>query len=104
LVNLIATCCVLAWRIFWMTMINRSSPSAAPTVALTQLELNLLDRLAKPADSPPTLSDYLGRIVRLGGYLDRANDPPPGNIVMWRGLARLTDIVIGYSIQAEKCG
>jgi hypothetical protein len=104
LVNLIATCCVLGWRIFWMTMINRSNPSATPTVALTQLELKLLDRLAKPADSPSTLSDYLGRIARLGGYLDRANDPPPGNIVMWRGLARLTDIAIGYSIQAEKCG
>ncbi|MDP3070999.1 MAG: IS4 family transposase [Opitutaceae bacterium] len=36
LVNLIATCCVVAWRIFWLTMINRSEPAAAPAVALTQ--------------------------------------------------------------------
>jgi hypothetical protein len=105
LVNLIATCCILAWRIFWMTMVNRSNPSAAPTLALTQLELNLLDRLGKQRAAPsPTLSHYLHRIARLGGYLGRANDPPPGNIVMWRGLARLTDIAIGYSINAEKCG
>jgi len=106
LVNLIATCCVLAWRIFWMTMINRSNPSAAPTLALTQLELELLDRLGKPPSAAPatTLSHYINRIARLGGYLGRKNDPPPGNIVMWRGLARLTDIAIGYSINAEKCG
>lgn len=54
LVNLIATCCVLAWRIFWMTMIHRTQPTAAPTVALTQLELNLLDHLAKDKASAPT--------------------------------------------------
>ena len=50
------------------------------------------------------LSDYLSRIARLGGYLGRASDPQPGNIVMWRGLARLTDMAIGYSLNAEKCG
>ena len=108
LVNLIATCCVLAWRIFWMTMINRTQPSAAPTVALTQMELELLDRLKadKAATNPTdkTLSHYLTKIARLGGYLDRASDPPPGNIVMWRGLARLTDITLGFSLHAEKCG
>ena len=31
LVNLIATCCVVAWRIFCLTMINRSQPAAVPT-------------------------------------------------------------------------
>jgi hypothetical protein len=105
LVNLIATCCVLGWRIFWMTMMNRTNPSASPTVALTQLELELLDRLRDGAAAPaPALSDYIGRIARLGGYLARASDPPPGNIVMWRGLARLTDMAIGFSLNAEKCG
>lgn len=86
-------------------MINRSNPSAAPTLALTQLELDLLNQLGKPAAAPlTTLTRYLDRIARLGGYLGRTNDPPPGNIVMWRGLARLTDIAIDYSIHAEKCG
>jgi hypothetical protein len=28
--------------------------------------------------------------------LARASDPPPGNLVMWRGLSRLTDIVLGF--------
>jgi hypothetical protein len=91
-----------------MTMVRRSSPKAVPTLALTQLELELLDRMArdKPSASsrPKDLSAYLTKIARLGGYLDRANDPPPGIIVMWRGLARLTDLATGYSIANEKCG
>jgi len=108
LVNLIATCCVIAWRIFWLTMINRSQPSAAPTVALTQLELELLDRLTPDrsdrAAPPQTLSNYIVKLARLGGYLARTNDPPPGNIVMWRGLARLTDIALGFSLRDENVG
>ncbi|MBI2510746.1 MAG: transposase [Opitutae bacterium] len=109
LVNLIATCCVVAWRIFWLTMINRSQLAAKPTVALTQLELRLLDRLSPdPTTSaqspPPLLSHYIVKIARLGGYLARACDPAPGNIVMWRGLALLTDIAIGYSLRVEIVG
>lgn len=70
LVNLIATCCIVAWRIFWLTMLNRSQPALAPTVALTQLELQLLDQLApdrKTPPTPPTLSDYVVKLARLGG-------------------------------------
>ena len=107
LVNLIATCCVVAWRIFWLTMINRSQPTARPTLALTQLELQLLDLLVPDRGlpvQPHALSDYIIKIARLGGYLARARDPAPGNIVMWRGLARLTDIALGYSLRSENVG
>ena len=30
LANLIAVYCILSWRVFWMTMLNRASPDAAP--------------------------------------------------------------------------
>jgi hypothetical protein len=66
---------------------------------LTDVEVALLDRLvpdkgdARP--SPRTLSSCLTKIARLGGYLARTRDPPPGNTVMWRGLSRLTDITLG---------
>ncbi len=44
------------------------------------------------------------KIARLGGYLARSRDPPPGNIVMWRGLSRLTDIMLGLTIAGELVG
>ncbi len=78
-----------------MTMINRSAPDAEPRPALTDVELVLLDHLVPDKDLRPsgekTLCTYLTKITRLGGYLARARDPPPGNTVMWRGLSRLTE-------------
>jgi hypothetical protein len=106
LTNLIAVFCILSWRVFWMTMLNRSTPEAPPTLALTKDEIALLDQLVKDRNSPrqKTLGHYLIKIARLGGYLARAYDPPPGNKVMWRGLSRLTDIMLGAEISTKKCG
>jgi len=41
---------------------------------------------------------YLRAVARLGGYLDRASDPPPGTTVIWRGFSRLADLVEGARI------
>jgi Transposase DNA-binding/Transposase DDE domain len=108
IVNLIAVFCILSWRIFWMTMMNRVAPGSSPLVALTRPEMHLLDALIP--DNPPkrrpeaTLSRYLTKIARLGGYLARTKDPPPGNMVMWRGLSRLTDIELGFLMGTQLVG
>ena len=108
LVRLIALFCILSWRVFWLTMLNRVEPNLEPALVLSELETNILDRLIpNPAHHPPaarTLSLYLTKIARLGGYLARAKDPPPGNIVMWRGLSRLNDITLGATLQADIVG
>jgi hypothetical protein len=106
LTNLVSVFCILSWRVFWMTMLNRSVPNALPTLALTVTEIAVLDRLVsdKPKARRKTLSHYLTKIARLGGYLARANDPPPGNTVMWRGLSRLTDIALGAAVGAGIVG
>jgi ribosomal protein S18 len=87
LVNLISVFCILSWRVFWMTMINRSAPEAPPSIVLTRTEIELLDRLVtdrgKVLPRRKTIGTYLTKIARLGGYLARATDPPPGNMVMW---------------------
>lgn len=72
------------------------------------LRIALLDHLVKDKVQKPfrrrKLSHYLTKIARLGGYLARANDPPPGNTVMWRGLSRLTDIGLGAMVGANVVG
>ena len=101
-VNLIAVFCILSWRIFWMTMMNRSTSNAPTSIAFTDDERQLLDRLIpdkkKTPSRPKNLSAYITKVARLGDYLARASDPPPGNTVMWRGLVRLTDIAIGFDL------
>lgn len=111
LVNLIALFCIIGWRVFWLTMLRRSLPAAAPAKALTPMETHLLDELVK-TQSPPAgkrrrrkrLVDYLTKVAQLGGYLARASDPPPGNLVMWRGLTRLTDIQLGFTLATKLMG
>jgi hypothetical protein len=104
LANLMAVFCILSWRVLWLTMLNRIAPDAPPTLALTDSEIALLDQLVADPGSrrckPGTLSFYLIKLARLGGYLARTSDPPPGNIVIWRGLSRLTDIEIGAELGA----
>lgn len=108
LANLISVFCILSWRVFWMTMLNRTTPTAPASIALTETEIALLDHLVKDrrqdASRPKTLAHYLTKVARLGGYLARANDPPPGNTVMWRGLTRLTDIGFGATVGAKIVG
>jgi Transposase DNA-binding/Transposase Tn5 dimerisation domain len=105
LVNLIAVFCIVSWRIFWMTMLNRAAPDASPSLALTPNEIALLDKLV-PDKTKPTnksLAHYINKIARLGGYLARAKDLPPGNMVIWRGLQRLAAAVFGAEA-IENCG
>lgn len=108
LVKLIAVFCILSWRVFWMTMINRSAPAAKPPLVLTNVEITLLDHLIPDKNHPPPrekpLAVSLTKIARLGGYLARASDPPPGNTVLWRGIARLTDITLGSTLAARLVG
>jgi hypothetical protein len=108
IVNLIAVFCILSWRIFWMTMMNRVAPAAPPTVALTSVEMRVLDLLIQDRTSrssrSATLASYLTKIAQLGGYLARAKDPPPGNAVMWRGVSRLTDIELGFVMGTQLVG
>ena len=41
------------------------------------------------------------KLARLGGYLARSNDPYPGNIVVWSGMSRLTDICLGLELAGD---
>jgi hypothetical protein len=88
-------------------MLNRTQPDASPDQGFTELDQYLLDELvpnkaAQSAGLP--LAHYVVKLARLGGYLARAHDPPPGNTVIWRGLSRLTNIEIGIMIGAQLVG
>ncbi len=84
LTKLIAVFSVIAWRCFWTAMIARAAPQGPAEVALTPAEIDVLDRVVRDRADPPTIKTllvYLAKVARLGGYLARTHDPPPGNIV-----------------------
>lgn len=74
------------WTANGLPRTNCSHPDASPDLVFTSLEFRLLDQLVKEKkhqnSRTKTLSLYLIRLARLGGYLARAHDPPPGNMVI----------------------
>src|SRR5690606_24450976 len=100
LANCIALCCVVAWRVTWLTMLSRETAGAEPAAIFTDAERNLLEQAApeRKRQTPLNLAFYVRAVARLGGYLDRASDPPPGTTVIWRGFSRLADLVEGARI------
>ena len=48
----------------------------------------------KPPLRPPSLGEFLVLVARLGGYLARKGDGPPGPKAIWIGLQRTRDFVI----------
>ncbi|UIF88406.1 hypothetical protein [Cupriavidus sp. UYPR2.512] len=106
LANLVAVFCVVSWRTFWLKMVHRATPRLPAEIGLTLPKMERLDQLvkdtAKTATAEP-LTRYIIQRAQLGGYLARANDPPPGNTVIWRGLRRLIDIQLEFEF-AKNCG
>ncbi len=109
LVKFLALLTVVSWRVFWLTMSARATPCASPETVLTPAEINVLDQIdasrPKPRTTSKTLQAYILQIAMLGGYLARSKDPPPGNMVIWRGITRLNDIALGIHIsEKRRCG
>jgi hypothetical protein len=105
LVNLLAIFCILSWRVFWVTMLHRAAPHLQASVVFTPAELQLLQSLhPNPVGASPSLEGCILQLAKLGGYLARATDPPPGTLVIWRGLSRPTDMQLGFSLVEKTCG
>lgn len=105
LCKMIAVNCIISWRVFWITMLNREGEILPTELVISRMEMKILDYL-KPDPQPlqTCLSKYLLKIAKLGGYLARSSDPPPGNTVVWRGMQRLTEIQIGVEIGMKLVG
>jgi len=106
LTNLIAVFCIIAWRVFWLTMVHRTNPKTSADAVFTETEIAILNQLAGDPGHPfpKNVAHYVLAVARLGGYLHRKNDGPPGNTVLWRGLSRLTDIHLGVELSRKLVG
>jgi len=101
--RVIAIDAVLAWRIQLMTLLSREVPDLPCTVFFDEWEVTVLEALEEerrkaPLERPLTLVEAITSMARLGGYLARPSDPPPGAKVLWRGLLRLSGMVEGYRL------
>jgi hypothetical protein len=97
--RLLALYCAVALRLLWLTYAARVDGDQPCTVAFSQIEWKTLHArfgTGQPCPHPaPTIRQVVLWLSRLGGFLARNGDGDPGVRVIWRGLMRLQDIVIG---------
>jgi hypothetical protein len=101
LMRAVAINVVIAWRIMLMTLLGRETPDLPADVVFSDLDLQVLHAFAKKRRLPPPvlLGDAVRLTARIGGYLARNNDPPPGHQLMWRGFARLQAWGEGFALR-----
>jgi hypothetical protein len=100
IVPLIAVFLVIAWRIMYAMKMGRSCPEMPCESLFSASEwksvYKILNKEGKIPEQPPPLGVFIKMIGRLGGYLNRKNDPPPGPKVMWIGFNRMYDFALAW--------
>jgi hypothetical protein len=89
---------VVAGRVLDVLMLGRASPAMPWDAVFSEAEGQSVDTIRKgtPAAGVPTLGELVELIARLGGYLGRKHDGPPGPQVMWLGLQRMRDFAAAW--------
>lgn len=94
LLNCLAFYHIIAWRIVYLTHLNRTCPELPCTSVFADHEWKPVWRVVNKKPLPkntPTLNEFLRLLTHLGGYNNRAKELPPGPQPLWIGLRRMLD-------------
>lgn len=90
---------VIAWKVLELRELARGDIHRSPEALLSETERSILETKF------PELTDneaqaYAIAVAKVGGYLDRSSDPPPGWETMWKGLKKLQTWTEGYELHS----
>jgi len=93
---------VIAWRIMLMTLLGRETPELPAEVLFSDIELRTLRAYAKKRGlaAPVLLGEAVRLVAKIGGYLGRNNDPPPGHQILWQGYMQFQFMCAGFALLA----
>lgn len=97
--NCLAFYKIIAWRVMYVTHLNRESPSLPCSILFEDYEWKPVWSVVTKKPLPkttPTLAQFMPLLTQLGGYNNRATEPPPGPQVMWVAIRRMTDLAIAW--------
>lgn len=99
----LALCCVVAWRLVFVTYQARQAGEESCTTVFAEHEWQALvctiERRAEVSSKPPSLREAVRMVAQLGGFLARKGDGEPGVKTLWRGLMRLDDIAATWLLR-----
>ncbi|MEX1026521.1 MAG: IS4 family transposase [Candidatus Paceibacterota bacterium] len=97
--NCLAFYKIIAWRILYLTHLNRECPDLPCDVVFDPDEWEAAWQVVKaepPPKAPPSLGEFMKVVAELGGYNNRPSEPPPGPQVIWMGLRRMIDFALAW--------
>lgn len=97
--NCLAFYQIIAWRVLYLTYLNRTTPTLPCIAVFTESEWKSVWRVVtkRPLPKqPPLLSEMMPLLSQLGGYNNRATEVPVGPQPIWVGLRRMTDFAIAW--------
>lgn len=93
---------IVAMRIMQIVYLSRSKPEVSCEIVLPKAQwavlYMLIHRTKELPLQPPTMSEAVKWIGKLGGHLGRKSDGPPGLKAVWLGYQRIIDAASIYEI------
>lgn len=92
--NALALYYIVAWRLLHLTYLARKEPEQPAATCFDEAELQVLTLVAgREVDN---VAAAVLVTAKLAGYTPTPKGPPPGVILLWRGMRRLTAMAEGF--------
>lgn len=107
--NCLAFYRIIAWRVMYLTHLNRECPSLPCDAVFEDCEWMSVWKVTTQEEipeTPPPLSEFMRLLTRLGGYNNRPSEPPPGPQTVWVGIRRMCDFAtawLAFGPKQETC-
>jgi len=92
---------IIAYRVLFTTYAVRNHPNDDANTVFSKEEIRVLIMIGKKQKNTLTMNEAIVATAKLGGYLARKHDGPPGIKTLWIGFQTLTNIVYGV-LMAEQ--
>jgi hypothetical protein len=89
---------VVAARVLDLRWRRDADPEADAGTVATPQEIELVRKATKYRGARLTVRGFVDGVAKLGGYLGRQGDGPPGWQTLWRGYQRLADMLLGSEL------
>jgi hypothetical protein len=97
---------LVAWRVYYLTMLGWEKPNAPCTVFFKDIEWKALccfvHKTPIAPDKPPTIRQAVFMVAGMGGHMGRKGDGFPGTQTIWRGLVKLYGASEMYAILTQQ--